>query len=69
MGLRILGSALWEVYSYALPEPPNVMAQRLMRFLEKNGYEIVEIKKEGAPITGTPVASQEPTTSSSLPSS
>lgn len=64
MGLRILASSLWEVYSYALPEPPSTMAQRLMKYLEKNGYEIVEIKKEGAPITGTPIASQEPTTSS-----
>lgn len=64
MGLRILASSLWEVYSYSLPEPPSTMAQRLMKYLEKNGYEIVEIKKEGAPITGTPIASQEPTTSS-----
>ena len=63
MGLRILASALWEVSSYALPEPPATVAQRLMQFLEKNGYDIVEIKKEGAPITGTPIASQELTSS------
>jgi len=63
MGLRILASALWEVYSYALPEPPATVAQRLMQFLEKNGYDIVEIKKKGAPITGTPIASQELTSS------
>jgi hypothetical protein len=41
-----------------------VMANFIINYLGQEGYEVVEIKKEGAPITGTPsVASQEPTSS------
>lgn len=64
MGLSILTSILWNLYRYELPDPPLKMADFIIRQLEHQGYQIVEIKKEGAPITGTPIASQEPTTSS-----
>ena len=61
MGLSTLASILWNIYHYELPDPPLKMAHYIIGKLEAAGYEIVEIKKEGAPITGTPIASQEPT--------
>lgn len=64
MGLSKLASILWDLYRFELPDPPLRMADFIIRQLEHQGYQIVEIKKEGAPITGTPIASQEPTTSS-----
>lgn len=64
VGLSTLASILWDIYHFELPDPPLRMADVILRKLEAQGYEIVEIKKEGAPITGTPsVASQEPTSS------
>lgn len=63
MGLSTLASILWDLYRFELPDPPLRMADFVIRQLEVKGYEIVEIKKEGAPITGTPIASQEPTSS------
>jgi len=63
MGLSILASVLWKLYHYELPDPPLKMAHYITGRLAEAGYELVEIKKEGAPITGTPIASQEPTSS------
>lgn len=62
MGLSTLASVLWKLYHFELPDPPLRMADFILRHLKIEGYELVKIK-EGAPITGTPIASQEPTSS------
>lgn len=65
MGLSTIASTLWKLYRDELPDPPMMMATYIMNHLESAGYTIVEIKKEGTPITEMPsVASQEPSTSS-----
>ena len=65
VGLSTIASTLWKLYRDELPDPPMMMATFIVNHLQAAGYEIVEIKKEGVPITGTPsVASQEPSTSS-----
>jgi len=64
VGLSTLANILWRLYGEELPDPPMLMANFIINYLGQEGYEVVEIKKEGAPITGTPsVASQEPTSS------
>jgi hypothetical protein len=64
VGLSTLANILWRLYGEELPDAPMRMANFISNYLQQEGYEIVKIKKEGVPITGTPsVASQEPTSS------
>lgn len=53
---------LWKYYGYTLPDPPQLMAQKLMNWLAEEDIELVQkIKKEGDPVRDRPFASQETT--------
>lgn len=53
---------LWKYYGYTLPDPPQLMAQKLMNWLADSDIELVQkIKKEGDPVRDRPFASQETT--------
>jgi len=42
---------LWKYYGYSLPDPPQLMAQKLMNWLAEEDIQLVQkIKKEGDPV-------------------
>lgn len=53
---------LWKYYGYSLPDPPQLMAAKLMNWLAEEDIQLVQkIKKEGDPVRDRPFASQETT--------